>query len=328
MSAAARLPVIDVAVAVVQRSDGRVLLAERPRGKVSAGYWELPGGKFDAGERAEQALARELREELGVELDAAYPWLTYEHAYPDKRVRLHFFRVLGWHGTPHGREGQRVSWEDPQAPSVGPLLPANEKLLKALRLPPVYAITNAGKYGVAEFMARLEQALEGGLRLIQVRETGMAPEQLAQFARRVVTAARRYGARVLVNGDETLARKVGADGVHLQADRLMRLSVPPSTRLWAASCHDARQLARAAALGADFVTLSPVLPTATHPEEPGLGWTKFTRLVHGYPLPVYALGGMRLELLETAMRHGAHGIALLSGIWDRVGAPRAEVRNS
>ncbi|MGN2390374.1 Nudix family hydrolase [Pelomicrobium sp. G1] len=328
MSAAARLPVIDVAVAVVQRSDGRVLLAERPRGKVSAGYWELPGGKFDAGERAEQALARELREELGVELDAAYPWLTYEHAYPDKRVRLHFFRVLGWHGTPHGREGQRISWEDPQAPSVGPLLPANEKLLKALRLPPVYAITNAGKYGVAEFMARLEQALEGGLRLIQVRETGIAPEQLAQFARRVVTVARRYGARVLVNGDETLARKVGADGVHLQADRLMRLSVPPGTRLWAASCHDARQLARAAALGADFVTLSPVLPTATHPEEPGLGWTKFTRLVHGYPLPVYALGGMRLELLETAMRHGAHGIALLSGIWDRVGAPRAEVRDS
>ncbi len=312
-----RLPVIDVAVAVMLRSDGRVLLAERPRGKVSAGYWEFPGGKFDAGEDAKQALTRELREELGVELGDAYPWLTYEHTYLDKRVRLHCFRVLSWRGTPHGREGQRISWQDPDALEIGPLLPANGRLLKALRLPSVYAITNAGKYGVAEFMRRLEHAIERGVRMIQVREDSLAPEQFAQFARRVVMIARRYGATVLVSGDETVARKVGADGVHLSAERLMRLSAPPTTPLWASSCHDARQLKRAAELEADFVTLSPVLPTASHPGEPGLGWGKFSELVRGYPLPVYALGGMRLDLLETAMRHGAHGIALLSGIWER-----------
>lgn len=312
---AAPKPLVHVAVAVMQREDGQVLLAERPRGKVSAGCWEFPGGKFEIAETARQALARELHEELGVELDAAFPWLTYEHAYPDKTVRLHFYRVLAWHGTPHGREGQRVSWQDPQAVTVGPLMPANDRALKALTLPPVYAITNAEKHGIAGFMPRLEAALERGARLIQVRERRLSPEQLAQFARRVVALAHRHGARVLVNGDESLALKAGADGVHLQANQLMRLSRRPSGRLWAASCHDARELARAAELHADFVTLSPVLPTPTHPDVPGMGWERFSGLVNNTAVPVYALGGMKLELLDTAIQHGAHGVSLLSGIW-------------
>ncbi len=308
-------PLVNVAVAVVQRADGRVLLTERPHNKVLGGYWELPGGKFNAGERPQQALARELREEIGIEIERAHPWIVYEHEYPDKRVRLHLFRVTAWHGTPHGREGQRLSWEDPEAVGVAPLLPANGTVLEALRLPTLYAITNAAKYGIAEFLDRLECALERGVHLIQVREPKLAPGQLAQFARRVIERAHRYGARVLVNGDETLARQVGADGVHSTSEQLRRLSTRPATGLWAASCHNAEELARAAALGADFVVLSPVLPTASHPEGESLGWERFAQLVHGYSLPVYALGGMRPELLDTAMRYGAHGIAMLSGVW-------------
>lgn len=308
-------PLVNVAVAVVQRSDGRVLLAERPRGKASGGYWEFPGGKFDAGEGVEQALRREVHEEIGIDIELACPWMTYEYDYPDKRVRLHVWRVLAWHGTPHGREGQRVSWEDPAALTVGPLLPANDRMRRALSLPPVYAITHAEKYGVAEFMPRLERALARGVRLVQVRERNLAPGQLAQFARRVVTAAHRYGARVLVNGDIAVAQRAGADGVHLPASQLRRLTAPPPVALWAASCHDAEELALAARWHADFVVLSPVLPTATHPDVPGMGWARFAELTRHYPLPVYALGGMRVELLDTAMQHGAHGVALLSGIW-------------
>ena len=310
-----QLPVVNVAVAVVQRSDGRVLLAERPPHKVSGGYWEFPGGKFNAGENPEQALARELHEEIGIALDTAHPWMTYEHTYPNKIVRLHFFRVTDWHGTPRGNEGQRVSWEDPYAPSVSPLLPANDKVLRALQLAPVYAITNAGKYGVSEFLQRLDRALDTGLRLILVRERAMAPEQLAQFARQVIARAHRFGADVLIEGNESMARKVGADGVHSQAADMQRLALRPRTRLWTVSCHNAEELARAAKLGADFVLLSPVLATPTHPDRPGMGWARFAQMVRDYPLPVYGLGGMKPELLDTAVRHGAHGIALLSGIW-------------
>jgi 8-oxo-dGTP diphosphatase len=307
--------VIHVAVGVVLDTDGRVLLAKRPPGKPSAGYWEFPGGKIEISESPGQALARELHEELGVELDAAYPWITREYRYPDRSVRLHLYRVLNWHGEPRGREGQQLSWQDPRAISVSPLLPANHEIVQALNLPQVYAITQATKYAITEFMQCLRLALDKGVRLIQVRERDWAPEQLTQFARRVVALAHQYDAQVLVNGDESVSLQAGADGVHLQAGQLMKCRTRPNTRLVGASCHNREELLHAAELGADFVVLSPVLPTRSHPGAPTLGWEQFTELCLDLPMPVFALGGMRLDMVETSMTHRAHGVALLSGIW-------------
>lgn len=308
-------PIIDVAVAVVQRTDGYVLLAQRPRGKPAEGYWEFPGGKIEIGEDPLHALERELHEETGIEVERAFPWVTREHAYPDRQVRLHFYRVTDWRGEPHGREGQFLSWQNPLALTVGPMLPANDKVLAALQLPLQYAVTHAAKYGVHEFMQRLAQALKKGVRLIQVREPDMPAEEFAHFARAAAAAAHAQGAKVLVNRDVALAHRVGADGVHLSGGQLMQLHKPPDIKMWAASCHDAQELGRAAELGADFVVLSQVLPTSSHPGVAGIGWEKFALLVQHYPLPVFALGGMTHATLETAMRHGAHGIALMSAGW-------------
>jgi 8-oxo-dGTP diphosphatase len=308
--------IIDVAAGVILRGDGRVLLAERPAGKPLAGCWEFPGGKFEAGESPVAALTRELHEELGIELDEAHPWITRIHAYPERTVRLHMYRVPAWHGEPHGREGQRLSWEDPCRVSVSPLLSANNGILQSLNLPSLYAITHASKYGTAGFLGRLHTALDGGLRLIQVRERGMTPAELEGFARDVVALAHDNGARVLINGSADMARECGADGVHLQAEQLRQgQSRPDGIQLLAASCHDREELLQAAALGADFVVLSPVLPTQSHPGAPTLGWERFAELCLDLPMPVYALGGMRTDMLETAMTHSAHGVALLSGIW-------------
>lgn len=306
---------LDVAAAVIARADGRVLLAQRPPGKPYAGYWEFPGGKFEEREDARAALARELKEELGIEVDLCAPWLTRVYAYPQRRVRLHFYRVLRWHGEPHGREGQALSWERPDGVSVVPLLPANAFILRALALPPLYAITDAARLGATAFGARLTAALQRGLRLIQVRDTSLAPPARADLARAVIDAARPVGARVLINDDIGLCRRLHADGVHLSARSLMQLDARPDVPLCAASCHTPEELARAAALDLDFVVLSPVLPTASHPGAPTLGWTGFAHCVQDYSLPVYALGGMQPAMLTTAQRHGAHGLALLSGIW-------------
>lgn len=309
------MPALDVAVAVVQRDDGRVLMAERPVGKPWAGYWEFPGGKMETGEPPLAALRRELHEELGIELDAAAPWITFDYAYPEKCVRLHFYRVTRWHGAPHGREGQQLSWEDPSAVAVDPVLPANTTVFKALQLPSIYAITNAGKLGVDEFLERLDAALVRGLRLIQVRERELPSPQLETLAREVVVRAHRCGARVLINADIGLANKVGADGVHLPSQQLMAIEDPPSVSLWAASCHNAAELKRASELGADFVVLSPVLPTASHPGMAGMGWAAFAALIRDYPLPVYALGGMGPDLVDIAWQYGAQGVSVLSGMW-------------
>ena len=178
-------PLVNVAVAVVQCGDGRVLLAERPRGKISSGYSELPGGKFNAVEKSGQALARKLQEETGIKLDCAYPWITYQHEYSDKRARLQFFRVTAWNGAPHGCDRQRLSWEDPEAGTVAPFLPENALVLKASRLPALCTITNVANWGVAEFHGRLER----GVHLIQVRKREHAPGRRAQFARRVIARA-------------------------------------------------------------------------------------------------------------------------------------------
>jgi 8-oxo-dGTP diphosphatase len=307
---------LQVAVGVISRADGHVLLAERPEGKPMAGYWEFPGGKIEPGESPRDALARELHEELSIDINSARPWLTRTFHYPHATAHLQLFRVDHWHGEPHGREDQRLSWQDPQRITVEPLLPANHDIIAALCLPPLYAITQASKLGINPFMARLRAALRNGVRLVQIREKDMDPGRLRDFAREVTGICHAHGARTLVNGDIGLAKQAGADGVHLQTGQFMSLDAPPVTgMLWAASCHDRAELEKAAALGADFAVLSPVLPTRSHPGAPTLGWDGFAAACRNLPMPVYALGGMNVDLLQTAIEHNAHGIAMLSGIW-------------
>jgi len=309
--------------AVLLRDDGRFLLGQRPAGKVYAGYWEFPGGKVEPGESPLAALKRELHEELGIEIERTYPWLVREYDYAHAAVRLRFFRVPRWSGELHGRERQRFAWQLPEMITVDPLLPANAPILRALRLPPVYAITHAGEVGERTFLPRLEQALDGGLKLLQLREKGMSGRQLARFAKAAVQLAHAHGARVLVNADVDLARSVGADGVHLTSAQLLESGRRPAVDLVAASCHNPRELDRARELGADFVVLGPVLPTPSHPDAKGMGWEAVAAQVKDYPVPVYALGGLKPTDLETALGCGAHGIAMMRAAWNEPGTQRS-----
>ncbi len=101
---------VDVAVGVILRPDGHLLLGQRPEGKPYAGWWELPGGKLEPGETVLQALARELQEELGIAVTESSPWITHVHAYKHATVRLYFCRVTAWQGEPRGLESQALQW--------------------------------------------------------------------------------------------------------------------------------------------------------------------------------------------------------------------------
>lgn len=306
---------VEAAVAVILRADGKVLLGQRPEGKSWAGWWEFPGGKVEDGETAALALRREVHEELGIDATEFSPWITREFSYPERHVRLNFFTVRAWAGEPHGKENQQLSWQDPAAVTVGPLLPANAPVLDALCLPPVIGITHLAEMGENAFFAALSQALQNGLRLVQVREKSLPTDALTAFARRVVAEAHAIGARVVVNGTADMARQAGADGVHFTAAALMGLTEKPEGLLCGASCHTAEELARAERLGLDYVLLAPVLPTLSHPNTPMLGWDGFAELARGRSLPVYALGGLEDDDLALAWQHGAHGIAMLRGVW-------------
>jgi 8-oxo-dGTP diphosphatase len=307
--------IVEVSAAVLQRNDGSFLLAQRPLGKIWAGYWEFPGGKVEVGENAHHALVRELREELGITVQTAYPWLTRVFTYPHATVRLNFFRVTAWSGDLHPHEGQQFSWQQPAKVSVQPVLPANAAILRALELPTLYAISNTAELGAETFLARLEARLDAGLRLIQLREKSLGQDELRDLARRVVAMALARGAKVLLNGDAALAREVGADGVQLTSMQLAELHDRPVVDWCAASCHCAADLRRAEALGCDFALLSPVLPTQSHPGAPHLGWDAFAAIAADSSIPVYALGGLTHEDMRCAWQHGAHGIALLRQAW-------------
>ncbi|CAG2141329.1 NUDIX domain-containing protein [Cupriavidus plantarum] len=115
--------VTEVAVGVMVQPDGRFLLAQRPAGKPYEGYWEFPGGKLEPGESVEAALARELHEELGLDVLRSERWRVLEHDYPHAYVRLFFCKVTAWRGEPVGREGQAFAWQAVPV-DVAPLLPA------------------------------------------------------------------------------------------------------------------------------------------------------------------------------------------------------------
>jgi len=336
--------IVEVAAAVLQRPDNSFLLAQRPPDKIWAGYWEFPGGKIEPGETPRHALVRELREELGITVTTAYPWVTRVFAYPHATVRLNFFRVTAWSGELHPHEGQQFAWQrplslalmeplaiqlSPQADKslvisrggergqvvVSPMLPANAPILRALSLPTLYAISNVQELGEDEFMLRLEVALHDGLRLVQLREKNYSSVALRALALKMLPLLQQHDARLLINADIELAKEIGADGVQLTGVQLAELSMRPDVEWCAASCHNAEELRCAEQLGCDFALLSPVLATLSHPGATHLGWENFAAIAAGSSIPVYALGGLTHAHMQTAWEHGAQGISLLRQAW-------------
>ena len=307
--------IVHVAAAVITRPDGSFLVGQRAADTFYPGYWEFPGGKVEAGETAREALIRELREELDMEVLEAWPWLTREHVYEHAHVSLHFFEVPAWRGEIHDRVHAALSWQQAATMDVAPMLPANGPILKALRLPRRMAITQAAEIGIDTQLAHLDQALAGGLRLVQIREPGLSAPDREAFARAVLARTRAAGAITLINDDVDLATRLGADGVHLPARRLAELNTRPELEWVGASCHTRDELERAAALGLDYALLGAVKPTASHPERDALGWDAFADRVRALPLPVLALGGLTPDDLNAAKAHGAHGVAGIRSFW-------------
>ena len=293
---------IDVAAAVILRPDGSFLMARRPPGKLYAGYWEFPGGKIEPGEAPAAAIARELHEELGIDIGAPCPWITRVFEYPHGTVHLRFFRIFEWQGEPHPREGQDIGWQRLDALVSGPMLPANAPVLASLALPWEYAVTDASRLGVPAMLAHLERRLKAGLKLIQVREPELPEAEW--FAGQVIEIAHRHGAKVL-----TKTPQRGADGIHFTAAQLMALEARPKQGLAAASCHTRQEFERAVGLGMDFAVLGSVKDKAA------IGWERFAALVQNPGIPVYAIGGLSPGDLAEARRHGAHGLAMIRGSW-------------
>jgi thiamine-phosphate pyrophosphorylase len=194
---------------------------------------------------------------------------------------------------------------------------------EALSLPELLLITPEPDADTApgfdDFLKRLDHALASGIALVQLRAKKLDPDHFDVLSAQALRICRERGARLILNGPGCDFGTVDADGLHLSSERLMRCSKRTASdpkKLLSAACHTEEQLAQAERLGVDLVMLSPVLPTASHPGAPTLGWQRFGELVGRTRVPVYALGGMTRAHLATARAFGAQGIAAITGLWE------------
>ena len=309
-------PELHVVAAVIRDDMGRVLLAQRPQHKRHPLQWEFPGGKVEVGEAPADALARELDEELGVTLHSASPLIRVTQRYDYGDILLDVY-TAGCHGEPHGHEGQALRWVEIDDLDRYDFPAANRSVVRRLQLPERLLITGAAR-DEADFMARLQRALDHGIRLVQLRLLAQwEGTQRRALLGDAVALCHRHGAKVLVNGSAEEVEASAADGLHLSAERLLAFDQRPlpATLLLCASCHDERELAKARELELDLVLLSPVLPTNSHPGAATLGWEGFASLAASASLPVYALGGMSESTLAQALESGGCGIAAITSWW-------------
>jgi 8-oxo-dGTP diphosphatase len=306
-----------VVAGILKDEHDRILLAQRTPRTHLAGTWEFPGGKVEIGESVEQALRRELHEELGIEVGAVEPLISVPWSYPGKSIALHAFRVLDFRGDPRGQQGQQVRWATPDQMARIAMPPADRPIVTALRLPREYAITPEPSGDDGPFLAKLESMARKGVSLLQLRSKQLPWPRLKVLAVAAHAVSKANGATLLLSGNLELVRELDLDGVHLPAAELMRLSARPLGRdRWvAASCHDERELAHAATIDIDFAVLGPALPTSSHSGAAPIGWDRFAALCATGPFPVYALGGMSSREMRAAIAAGAQGIAGISAFW-------------
>ncbi len=305
------------AAAMISADQKHVLIARRPSNVDHGGLWEFPGGKLAPYETGLEGLKRELHEELGVEIVRAQPLIRVHHEYPDKHILLDVWQVHEFAGEPFGREGQAVRWVPMNELVNYPFPAANLPILRAVMLPTEYLITGE-EPDDERFASLLERALrEDSIRLVQLRAKSLDDTAYVARAERALKLCREYGAKLLLNGEPTLLDRVDADGIHLTSARLMQLDRRPiAENKWlSASTHDQKQLSQAAVLGCDFVTLSPLRTTPSHPEVAPMGWHDFQQLVERAGMPVFALGGMTRFDANHARAVGAQGIASIRDFW-------------
>jgi len=321
--------IVHVAVAVIERfpsiinssytlpSCREILISKRAEHVHQGGFWEFPGGKVEVNERVMDALSRELFEELGITVSPKNmsSLIKVEHDYGDKHVLLDVYTVHEFQGVAVGKEGQPIQWVKENNLLNYTFPDANQAILSACRLPSSYFITP--EYETLELaLIGIQQQLDRGISLFLLRQPKLDTESYQYWVETIIHNLPAVREKVLLSGqfellDNGCLENNWIAGVHLPFIRAAKLESRPisSTKWLGVSCHTLDEIKHAQAIGADFITISPVLHTATHPEVTPMGWDMFNDLVRQTNIPVYALGGMMDIYYQQALDAGAQGIA-------------------
>ena len=309
-----------VAAAAVVNNNNEVLISLRSQGVHQGGLWEFPGGKLESNESVEQALLRELDEELGIHVNSSRPLIKVTHQYPDKTVFLNVWKVDDYTGQAVGKEGQAIRWQAIDQLNHTEFPAADVPVIRALNLPEHYLIT--GKFdSIQEFEQRLSLAIDRGVCLAQLRLTNdwlqtVDEKYAAEIIKLAVDLCEQSSVRLMFNMPDELNHIIMPSCLHLNSRKLQQYSERPDCDCLSVSCHNVQEMIDAQALGVDFMVLSPVQATATHPEITPLGWDRFAEMVAEVNVPVYALGGVSRDDTEKAWLAGAQGISAIGALWN------------
>lgn len=315
--------IVHVAVAVIMNQHNQVCISLREKGVHQGSLWEFPGGKIEQSETVEQALKREIKEELNLSIKTSRPLIKINHIYSNVSVCLHVQKILSYSGEAKSMEGQLVKWVNVSQLSDYDFPAANAGIVQAIQLPKYYLIT--GKFiDQKNFILKLDKALKNNIRLVQLR---LKNENLAQVGdpheliAEVSLMCEKVNARLLFNLSEQWNKvidftKIPFSGFHLDSASLMSNTKRTEGKMLSASCHNEKELEKALQLKADFVVLSPVQKTTSHLDMVPIGWDTFSELIENIAIPVYALGGVTADDLEIAQNNGAQGVAAISAFWE------------
>jgi 8-oxo-dGTP diphosphatase len=309
------MPAIKTIKAVVgilySKNNTQILITKRRKNQFMPNYWELPGGKIETGEDEEDALARELQEELGIKTLRISLKHVMTHHYKDKTVNLSIYNVESYKGNVTGTEGQDVRWCNLQNLSNYKLLPTMRIIINRIRLPEYYWIT-PDERDPELLLQKCQNHLITGAKIIQLRSKDLIEHS---YIGKIHNLCQSYEARLILNVPNKTFKEP-CDGWHLTSEELLKYSKRPcaNNKLLGASAHNMKEAKYAETISVDYISLAPIEETPSHPNATPLGWEVAKDIVSKSNLPVYLLGGMGRDSLGRALKIRAQGIAGISQI--------------
>ena len=303
--------IIEVVVGVIHNDSKEIFISRRKKNQFMSGYWELPGGKVENNEDLSSALKRELFEEIGIKIEKYNLIQTIQQQYPKRIINLSVYVIEKYSGTPVGKEGQDFSWCSIEKFKEYKLLPTMWKIIKRLSLPKSYWITPDNHNSNAVF-EECNQRLYEGIKIIQLRSKSQLDKAYIDNFNKLcqLNQAKLVLNMPHIDFDEP------CDGWHLTSIELMTTSTRefPDDKLLGASAHSLIEAKHAEKISVDYISLSPINETPSHPQTQILGWEKASEIIIQCKVPIYLLGGMDKDSMDKALSIGAQGIAGIRGV--------------
>lgn len=305
----------DEAVLAPVTPDQPILISQRLPNKHLAGFWEFPGGRVEAGESPRMALARELSEELGIEVLQALPWCSLTHSYETKTIRLMIFRVTRWLGEPMGKEGQAIEWVPWEILPSRRMPPADQALLKVFGRAPLYRRLDPSdcvadiRYQAGRTPAVMDShgpdpfCAYPSLLAWHNQGDNTQASGFDELVHELWPLMRNRGHECLLIGEPEVAEYWGADGVELSESCLMSLSERPRVLTWVgARCTDLKAIQKATQLGLDFAVIDGLKHSQSSE-------AVFDEMLDASGLPIFVRGTPTLDQLIFYRNRGAYGVA-------------------